>query len=94
MPGYLKPQQLPASVTNDQECEQPIERYRRDHAQIKRGNRLGVIAQKRLSTLRWWLSATDHLFRDGGLSHLKAQHQQLTVDSGTRPTAGSPGSFN
>jgi hypothetical protein len=38
-------------MPNDQEGKQPFKRHRRNDAQIDRGNRMGVIAQKRLPAL-------------------------------------------
>jgi hypothetical protein len=55
MARYLKPQQLSPAMTYDQERKQPFKRHRRDHAQIDRGDRIGVVAQKRLPALRWRL---------------------------------------
>ena len=85
MPGYIEPQELPASVANDQKRIQKVKRHRWNHEQIDRGNRIGMIAQKCFPALRWWSTSSNHVFRDCRLGDFKTQLQKLAVDPGGTP---------
>jgi hypothetical protein len=62
MPGHLEPQQLSATMAQDQEGKQAIESQRRHDADVDRSNRIGMIAQKCLPGLRRRLSASREVF--------------------------------
>jgi len=72
-------------MTQDQEHEQEIKGQRRHNAHIDGSNRLSVISQKSLPGLRRQLRRSRHIFRNPGLSHLKAKHQKLAMNPGCAP---------
>jgi hypothetical protein len=49
------------------------------------GDRLSVILQKSLPSLRRRILTTRHVFRDRRLGDLKAKHQKLAMDPGRAP---------
>src|SRR6478736_3939312 len=60
-------------------------RVARTVSHIDGSNRLSVISQKSLPGLRRQLRRSRHIFRDRGLSHLKAKHQKLAMNPGCAP---------
>jgi hypothetical protein len=69
----------------DQKRKQEIKGQRRYNAHIDSGDRLSVILQKSLPSLRQRILTTHHLFRDRRLGDLKAKHQKLAMDPGCAP---------
>jgi hypothetical protein len=65
--------------------KQAIKGQRRYNAHIDSGDRLSVILQKSLSSLRRRILTTHHVFRDRRLGDLEAKHQQLAMDPGCAP---------
>lgn len=78
IPRHFEPQQLSSAMTQNQERKQALKGQRRHNAQI-------VIPQKRLPGLRRRPRRSRHIFRDRGLSHLKAKHQKLAMNPGCAP---------
>jgi hypothetical protein len=72
-------------VAQDQKRKQAIKGQRRYNAHIDSGDRLSVILQKSLSSLRRRILTTHHVFRDRRLGDLEAKHQQLAMDPGCAP---------
>jgi hypothetical protein len=72
-------------VAQNQERKQEIKGQRRYNAHIDSGDRLSVILQKSLPSLRRRILATHHVFRDRRLGNLEAKHQKLTMDPGCTP---------
>jgi hypothetical protein len=67
-------------MANDEKGKEALKCYRWNYAHIDRGNRLGVVAQKRLPGLRRGFASSHHVFRHRRLSDFETQHQQLAVD--------------
>ena len=57
--------QPPASVTQDHQAIEQLERDRAYHEQIQRSDAGGMIAQESLPTLGRWSAAPDHIPADG-----------------------------
>src|SRR5664280_1527764 len=72
-------------MAQDQKRKQEIKGQRRYNAHIDSGDRLSVILQKSLPSLRRRILTTHHVFRDRRLGHLKTKHQKLTVDMRRTP---------
>src|SRR6201997_5392381 len=51
--GHRKPQQPSPFVAENQKCEQPLKRNRRNHKEIDRCNPLHMIAKEGLPALQW-----------------------------------------
>src|SRR5450759_5338460 len=85
MPCHVEPQQLSPPMAQDQNRKQEIKSQCRYNAHIDSGDRLSVILQKSLPSLRRRILTTHHVFRDRRLSDLKAKHQKLAMDPGCAP---------
>jgi len=72
-------------MTEDHKSVDKPETYRRHDEHIHRGNRPGVIAQKGLPALRRPPWPVDHVLRNGRLSDLDPQLQQLAMDAWRTP---------
>src|SRR5262245_17264674 len=84
MACHLEPQQLPPAVAQHQKREQSLKRQGRNHKQVNGRDRMRVVAEECLPTLRRW-PTLHHVFRDRRLSDLKAEHQQLAMDPRCSP---------
>src|SRR5262245_41547517 len=84
MARHLEPQHLPPAVAQHQKREQSLKRQGRNHKQVNGRDRLRVVAEECLPTLRR-RSTPHHVFRDRRLGDLKAEHQQLAMDSRCSP---------
>src|SRR5262249_2037148 len=78
-PGHIQSQKLTAGILQDQKPVQQPKRDRRDHEQIHRRDAVGMIAQKGLPTLRWWLPSPRHVLRHGGLPDIDTELEQFAV---------------
>src|ERR1035437_5655461 len=87
MPRYLEPQYLSPAVAQDQNRKQEIKGQCRYNAHIDSDDRLSVILQKSLPSLRRRTLTTHHVFRDRRLGDLEAKHQKLAMDPGCTPIA-------
>src|ERR1035437_3484617 len=85
MPGHVEPEQLSPPMAQDQNRKQEIKSQCRYNAHIDSGDRLSVILQKSLPSLRRRILTTHHVFRDCRLGDLKAKHQKLAMDPGCAP---------
>src|SRR6266487_3724654 len=83
--GHTQPQKLAAGMLQDQKSIQQPKRDRRDYEQIHRRNAVGMIAQKGLPALRWWLPSPPHVFCHGGLPDIDAKLEQFAVDPRCSP---------
>jgi hypothetical protein len=72
-------------MAQDEKRKQEIKGYRRHNAHIDSGDRLSVILQKSLPSLRRRLRRSRHIFRDRRLGDLKAKHQKFAMDPGRSP---------
>src|SRR5258708_20481163 len=84
MARHLKPQQFTSAVAQVEKGKQPVKGQGRNHKEIDSRDRLRVVAKERLPALRR-RTIPHHVFRDGGLGDLKAQHQQFAMDAGRSP---------
>ena len=57
-----------------------LERESWNHTEIDRRDRVRMVAEERLPTLRWRPSAPDHVFGDRRLGNLEPELQQFSVD--------------
>ena len=69
-------------------CVELFEGDRRDHKQINRCNPLGVIAKERIPGLRWPIPPGHHVDRNRRLGDIKAQSEQLAMDTWGAPHSG------
>ena len=72
-------------MAQDQKRKQEIKGDRWHNAHINSSNRLSVISQKSLPSLRRRILITHHVFRDRRLGDLEAKHQQFAMDPGRAP---------
>jgi hypothetical protein len=77
--GYRKPQQPPPFVAENNKCKEQLERNRRDHEQIDRGNALGMIVEEGLPGLQRPALAGHHVERNSRLGDPDAELEQLAM---------------
>jgi hypothetical protein len=80
-----------AIVGQHHQDEQETVRRGRDHEQIGCHELSHVIRQERAPCLRGWLPMADHVFRDGGLTHVNPEFQQFPVRRDSSPARGPAG---
>ena len=54
---------------------------------------IGVVAEERRPALRWGSPVPCHVFGDRGLTNIDAKLEEFSMDPGSAPTAGWPGTW-
>jgi len=90
MLGHSHMHDPPALVGEDHQDEQQAARRGRHHEEIRGYHLPDVIRQERAPRLGRRAPRADHVFRDGRLTDVNAQFQQLAVDPGSAPERVGP----
>src|SRR5260370_13943153 len=88
MARHVEVQDAPAVVGNNKEAVQENKRGCWNGEEVHRGDLFAVVSQESKPTLRWFrLSGREfHPARNGSFGNVKAQHQELAMDSRSAPS--------